>query len=175
MNDTTGSDPAREFERLPGREYRQRPKQPWTSPKHCGVRGFLPNYSGFSLGISTDWGEDCTWVSGLPWYERASYGRECSTSRSNLLQTLNLWAWSPLLRAAANLYGSNSHGVSPIYFVFLKPSTLSSLFPYARDWLNSAHKKLRPCEGVPRSSGMESNAVLANNEQYQLSTPRPSD
>jgi hypothetical protein len=24
-------------------------------------------------------------------------------------------------------------GVSPIYFVFLKPSTLSSLFPYARD------------------------------------------
>ena len=27
----------------------------------------------------------------------------------------------------------NSHGVSPIYFVFLKPSTLSSLFPYARD------------------------------------------
>ena len=29
--------------------------------------------------------------------------------------------------------GRNSHGVSPIYFVFLKPSTLSSLFPYARD------------------------------------------
>lgn len=29
--------------------------------------------------------------------------------------------------------GQNSHGVSPIYFVFLKPSTLSSLFPYARD------------------------------------------
>ena len=27
----------------------------------------------------------------------------------------------------------NSQGVSPIYFVFLKPSTLSSLFPYARD------------------------------------------
>ena len=31
--------------------------------------------------------------------------------------------------------GEERHGigVSPIYFVFLKPSTLSSLFPYARD------------------------------------------
>jgi hypothetical protein len=29
--------------------------------------------------------------------------------------------------------GRHGIGVSPIYFVFLKPSTLSSLFPYARD------------------------------------------
>ncbi len=47
----------------------------------------------------------------------------------------NLKAALELPRGQSNLFcfSKNSHGVSPIYFVFLKPSTLSSLFPYARD------------------------------------------